>query len=103
MEVCQSCKTKHDLVEAKGIYHCPNPLCRGSGGSFFRSTLESYQETDAHHERVDHTEWLTKGILKAVERQILDEDDIEALLKQVREMIADRLTQGRGKQEGKGA
>lgn len=63
-ETCMSCGITHKKVEARGIYECPNPLCTVSGASWFRMTLDSYEE-DAP--RMSHTidswELLAKGIL----------------------------------------
>lgn len=58
---CQSCGLKHPKVECSGIQHCPNPLCRGSGGAWFRTTLDSYEELKDGRHMVNNEEWLMKG------------------------------------------
>jgi hypothetical protein len=61
-EICQSCGIEDDRVEARGIWHCPNALCRGTGGAWFRRTLNSYQDMpNAFEHTVDEKEWLIKG------------------------------------------
>lgn len=59
-EKCFSCGLEHEKVEVSGIWHCPNALCRGVGGHWFRSTLSSYKEGSANH-IVDWDEWQSKG------------------------------------------
>lgn len=59
---CGSCKLYHPNVEARGIWHCPNALCRGCGGAWFRRTLDSYRELENETHTVDENEWLEKGI-----------------------------------------
>jgi hypothetical protein len=92
---CIGCGLKSDKVEAAGIYYCPNPLCRASGGAWFRRKLTSYQEISPENHSVDLEEWLFKGweevqktsdraLLKAakkraleIARQIWEDDDYE--------------------------
>lgn len=58
---CISCGLSSRLVEAGGIWHCPNPLCRVCGAQWFRLTLDSYSEVDGGKHTVDLAEWLAKG------------------------------------------
>ena len=65
IETCQSCGITHKSVECIGIIYCPNALCMGSGGGWFRSKLASLNvipgTADMEH-TVDEEEWLRKGI-----------------------------------------
>lgn len=64
IETCFSCGLQHCKVEGGGIWHCPNALCMGCGGGWFRLTLDSYKEcidTSMWH-TVDEDEWLAKGM-----------------------------------------
>lgn len=54
---CQSCGLKDNNVECRGIFHCPNPRCRGSGGAWFRSKLQSFKIVDNQQHEVDEVEW----------------------------------------------
>ena len=58
---CFSCELDHPKVEASGIWYCPNALCMGTGGAWFRAKLDSYRETENYTHTVDECEWLTKG------------------------------------------
>lgn len=60
-EKCQSCHIVHKQVECIGIFHCPNALCRGSGGAWFRHKLDSYKETHSGMHTVDEEEYFLKG------------------------------------------
>lgn len=41
---CHYCNLTHKKVEAGGIRHCPNVLCRGPGAGYWRSKLKSYKD-----------------------------------------------------------
>lgn len=69
-ETCFSCLLSHEKVEARGIWYCPNALCRGVGGTWFRKTLDSYKELSNYNYRVDENEWLEKGIIYNHEKGI---------------------------------
>lgn len=43
---CHYCGLVHQLVEAGGVYHCPNRLCTGPGAWRPRMKLSSYKEAD---------------------------------------------------------
>lgn len=58
---CGSCGLLNPKVEARGIWHCPNALCQGSGGAWFRRTLKSYRDISASQHTVDEKEWRKKG------------------------------------------
>lgn len=58
---CRRCNLKHRHVEASGILHCPNPLCPGSGGGWFRSKLDSYCQLPCGRHTVDEKEYQEKG------------------------------------------
>ena len=64
-DTCRSCGFFDEKVECQGIWHCPNALCIGCGGGWFRRTLDSYKEFDdgSRDHTVDHNEWLHKGII----------------------------------------
>lgn len=62
IETCQSCKIIHPEVECIGIYHCPNALCSGCGGAWFREKLDSYKQINEMEHTVCEKEWLEKGI-----------------------------------------
>lgn len=51
----------HKSVECGGIYYCPNPLCTGSGGAWFRTKLRSYKATSDTRHTVDWEEWAIYG------------------------------------------
>lgn len=61
-ETCFACALTHPKVEARGIWYCPNALCRGCGGAWFRIELDSYKDVDNNRHTVDPDEWLEKGI-----------------------------------------
>lgn len=75
---CFSCGLFHEKVEAQGIWYCPNALCMGCGGGWFRQTLKSYKELDdaSRDHTVDHDEWLKKGIIHNREHKI-DRDNFQ--------------------------
>ena len=58
---CFYCHITHDQVECQGIWYCPNALCTGPGGAWFRGTLKSYMEVPNGRHTVDEKEWLKKG------------------------------------------
>lgn len=60
-EQCFSCGIKHKGVECIGIFHCPNALCLGCGGGWFRQRLDSYEDSEDGYHTVDEGEWLEKG------------------------------------------
>jgi len=61
-EKCGFCKIKHKKVEAGGLWYCPNALCNGPGGQWFRRTLSSYEEDEYESTHiVDEKEWKIKG------------------------------------------
>lgn len=72
MYTCFSCGLFHEKVECQGIWHCPNALCLGCGGGWFRRTLDSYKECDDRSgmHTVDKTEWLKKGMYYNFENDI---------------------------------
>lgn len=58
---CFYCDITHDKVECEGMLHCPNALCPGPGGGWFRYTLDSYEEVENMRHTVDEKEWHEKG------------------------------------------
>lgn len=58
------CDLCHKLVEAGGMWHCPNSFCDGPGAGYFRSRLDSYMEQypDDRH-TVDELEWRRESLL----------------------------------------
>lgn len=62
---CFSCGLLHQKVECQGIWYCPNALCMGCGGGWFRNKLNSYKECNdgSGCHTVDEDEWLKKGII----------------------------------------
>jgi len=60
---CYYCHVLHKSVECHGMYYCPNPLCTGPGGGWFRNKLKSYEETGGPHDQhsVDQKEWNRKA------------------------------------------
>lgn len=54
---CAGCLLMDARVEASGIFYCPNPKCRSSGGAWFRRTLKSYKEVEGGKHTVDPKEW----------------------------------------------
>jgi len=57
---CFSCGFKDPKVECRGIWYCPNALCHGPGGAWFRGTLESHVR-HGHTHSVDSKEYQEKG------------------------------------------
>lgn len=70
MEQCFSCKLIHPEVEARGIWFCPNALCRGVGAVWFRATLDSFKENENFTHTIDEKEWLEKGRKHNAEKKI---------------------------------
>lgn len=75
-ETCCGCGLTHHLVEAIGIYHCPNPLCMATGAIWFRGGLKSFKEDGEGH-TIDPEEWIREGI-KYLKEECKDEDVKEA-------------------------
>lgn len=71
---CFFCGLYGERVEAGGIYFCPNPICPGPGGAWFRRKCKSYQEEEGGRHSVDTRElaevgeWLLGGLPKGPER-----------------------------------
>jgi hypothetical protein len=42
---CFYCHLRHAKVEARGMWHCPNPTCPGPGAHWFRQKLMTYKAT----------------------------------------------------------
>ncbi len=51
----------HKSVECAGIYYCPNPLCTGPGGAWFRAKLTSYKSDPDGRHTVNWTEWVAEA------------------------------------------
>ena len=60
--ICYYCGLRHASVEAGGVWACPNPLCRGPGGTWFRVQLKSYKDQDSGKHVVDEREWCLAGL-----------------------------------------
>jgi hypothetical protein len=75
---CYYCHLRHKQVEAGGVWHCPNPLCTGPGGAYFRSKLTSYKEVENARHTVDYAEWLNASIDK-----LMNEDLDEVLQEKI--------------------
>jgi len=43
---CCYCHLEDKMVEAGGVFFCPNPLCMGPGGAWFRHGLDSFRIVD---------------------------------------------------------
>lgn len=58
IHTCYYCKSKSELVEAGGAYHCNNLICNGPGAGWFRQKCKSYNPdvNDIQHS-VDVYEW----------------------------------------------
>ena len=54
---CFYCGLLSEKVECAGMYYCPNPLCAGPGGAWFRRKLLSYKESGNGGHTVDELEW----------------------------------------------
>jgi ribosomal protein L37AE/L43A len=64
MYTCGACGITHKQVECKGMWYCPNALCKGAGGAWFKQTLDSYKEINANGQHtIDENEWHVKGKL----------------------------------------
>ncbi len=48
-EVCHYCNFRSENVEASGILYCPNAMCTGPGGAWFRHKLKSFKEVGDRH------------------------------------------------------
>jgi len=58
---CCYCHLEDKLVEAGGVFYCPNPLCQGPGGAWFRSGLDSLRQVDGGRHSVETDEWESRG------------------------------------------
>jgi hypothetical protein len=58
---CCYCHLEDKLVEAGGVFFCPNPICMGPGGAWFRSGLDSFRLVDGGRHSVETDEWERKG------------------------------------------
>ncbi len=74
INICSSCKISHPEVECSGIFYCPNALCKGVGGAWFRYRLDSYKEYSTYH-TVDEDEYLEKAMLYNIENNIKTHHD----------------------------
>ncbi len=80
MSQCFSCQLDHPRVEGSGINHCPNRLCPGSGGFWFRAHLPRYQELPDNRYSVDREELIravlsqpaADPVVHAAEMRLLD-------------------------------
>lgn len=68
---CWYCGLHHTKVEASGVWYCPNPLCTGPGGAWFRTTLKSFKDEGQQHS-VDPVEWLEQGLAVPVEDPVIE-------------------------------
>ena len=59
--LCQSCGLRDRRVECVGIFHCPNPLCNGSGGAWFRHRLASCRNLPNGKHTINEQERREKG------------------------------------------
>lgn len=58
-ETCRGCGLTHEHVEAGGIWHCPNPLCRICGASWIANKLKSVRSIPGTNKfEVDEAELL---------------------------------------------
>ena len=70
---CCYCHLEDKLVEAGGVFYCPNPLCVGPGGAWFRCDLGSFRPVDGGRHSVETDEWEDKGNAYLKERPELYE------------------------------
>jgi hypothetical protein len=77
---CHYCELPHRLVEAGGLWYCPNVLCRGPGASSLRTQLKSYRDHGNGYS-VDPRELYTWGVRKAGELEQADPVLAEYILK----------------------
>lgn len=77
---CLGCGLTHRSVEAGGVWHCPNPCCRGVGAAAFRSRLKSYLEVHDGY-TVDPVEALVEGLIAAKQHQ--DPEIYEAAVRMI--------------------
>lgn len=66
---CYYCGLFSSSVEAGGIWHCPNLLCRGPGAAWFRATLSSYRKVKNDEHTVDECEWEAKAYIYILEHK----------------------------------
>jgi hypothetical protein len=69
---CFGCGLNHKKIEAAGIWYCPNPKCGSAGAAWFRSTLDSYEESGRGH-LVDEEEWMEKAEVYIIMKKYQDE------------------------------
>lgn len=55
---CVGCGLHHKLVEAGGIWYCPNILCSATGNAHYRAKLKSYREEPDSKHSVDWYDWI---------------------------------------------
>lgn len=58
---CYYCGLYDERVEAGGVWYCPNPICQGPGGAWFRRQLKSYREVEGGRHTVDTEELIDAG------------------------------------------
>lgn len=58
---CKTCGLVDEAVEEKGVYHCPNPFCKGSGGNWFRKSLLSEGSTEFPTHGIRESVWTEKA------------------------------------------
>jgi hypothetical protein len=62
-EVCIGCGLDDPLVEAGGIWYCPNPFCNASGATNWkRANLSGFHDKGSYAELVHTNDWLEKGM-----------------------------------------
>lgn len=58
---CFYCGFISNRVECKGMWHCPNALCSGTGAYWFRRKLKSFKDEPNRHHSVCPHELYKKG------------------------------------------
>lgn len=59
--VCYYCGLEDSKVEAGGLWHCPNTLCKGPGNQYFLRSLKSFKELGDGYCQFDTKEWIKEA------------------------------------------
>lgn len=62
VNTCISCGINDELVEAGGIYYCPNPFCTVSGSTNWKRENLNVRETGNRLILLNNDGWLEKGM-----------------------------------------
>lgn len=65
---CFACNLQDNLVEAGGIYHCPNPLCTGCGATYWKVENLKCKEFADGYEMLDSLQEYRRKALETIDK-----------------------------------